>query len=47
MNIHESLRAIKSDSEQFKVLYKDYAAKYLDRVLTASELPASAKMRED
>ena len=32
MNIHESLRAIKSDSEQFKAMYQRYAEKYLDRI---------------
>jgi len=32
MNIHESLRAAKSDSEQFKQLYEGYAQKYLDRI---------------
>ena len=42
MNIHESLRAIKSDSEAFKALYQDYTAKYLDRVLAAQPVPVKA-----
>ena len=29
MNIHESLRAMKADSQEFKTLYAQYAAKYL------------------
>ncbi len=32
MNIHESLRAMKSDSAEFKTLYKTYSDKYLERV---------------
>ena len=32
LGIHESLRAIKSDSEQFKAMYQRYAEKYLDRI---------------
>ena len=30
MNLHESLRAMKSDSPTFKQLYKEYAAEYLN-----------------
>ena len=41
MNTHESLRAVKSDSENFRMLYRDYTGKYLDRVLTVSEIPAA------
>ena len=29
LNIHQSLRAMKSDSEYFKTRYDSYAAKYL------------------
>lgn len=32
MNIHESLRAAKADSAQFRALYDSYAGKYLGRI---------------
>ncbi len=32
MNIHEALRTMKSESEEFKTLYKSYKQKYLERV---------------
>ena len=35
MNIHEALRAVKSDTDHFRTLYSGYAAKYLDRIKPA------------
>ena len=32
MNIHEAQRAMKSESSEYKALYKDYRAKYLENV---------------
>ncbi len=32
MNIHEAVRTMKSESAEFKALYKAYKAKYLENV---------------
>ena len=37
LNTHEALRAVKSDSEEFRALYRGYTGKYLERILPAAK----------